>query len=257
MGTACAAIDGLVPHGQSSASVNTDTTPELPPNTGGKAVVVVKEFQWAGGGQTATLRNGDGDAVWEFSVGDRQEYGMALSKLVESALTNSGYFAVLPRDVLGVLETENGLDDAGKTDPSQANHDGGLLRPDLIVSIYVQEFNPHAGGSNFCGASMGSVTKKLVGIEAGLSSETGRVVLQVQLINRKTGVSIVDNVVEGVAESSKWQIGGFGLGQGALAGGALSKWADKPMGAAIRKAVAAAVVEIQKGTPSKMYWYEE
>lgn len=248
--TGCAGLGGA----KSSAVDNNDAVPELPPNTGAKAVVVVKPFEWKGSGSTAKFKSGDSE--WEFSVAERQEYGMELSALLEGALTNSTYFAVASRSVLGMLDQERGLDNRGDTDLTTGSDDGGLVRPDLIVSIHVQEFNPHAGGSSIAGGLLASLTQSIVGVASSYDTEAGKVVLQVQLTDRRTGINVADESVSGYAEESSFKIGGFGLGGGALAGGALSKWSDKPMGAAISKAIARAVVKIQEKTPKRMYTFE-
>lgn len=241
---------------KSDAKVNEEAIPELPPYSGPKARVVVKELDWGGNASSSVRVTGPDGEMVEWSVEQRQNVGADLGELIANSLTNSDRFAVLDRSILEEIERENKLAQSGVADASTGAQKGNLLRPDVYVVINVQEFNPHAGGSSMAGGALNWVTGSLLGAGAGYASETGKVVLQVKIVDASTSVTLKSTTVEGVAESSGFTFGALGLGSGALGGGALSQWEGKPMGAAIRKAVAKAVTEISIKTPEKYFVHE-
>jgi curli biogenesis system outer membrane secretion channel CsgG len=237
--------------------VNEEAIPELPPYSGPKARVVVKELDWGGNASSSVRVTGPDGEMVEWSVEQRQDVGADLGELIANSLTNSDRFAVLDRSILEDIERENRLAQSGVgRREHRGRRTGNLLRPDVYVVINVQEFNPHAGGSSMAGGALNWVTGSLLGAGAGYASETGKVVLQVKIVDASTSVTLKSTTVEGVAESSGFTFGALGLGAGALGGGALSQWEGKPMGAAIRKAVAMAVVEVSNKTPPKYFSHE-
>jgi curli biogenesis system outer membrane secretion channel CsgG len=243
----------------SSAEVNTDGVPDLPDWDGKpRARVVVQELDWKPNSRSTTVRveGPDGAQEWKWSVDERTNFGVALEGLLIDSLTNAQRFAVLDRSVLELIKSEKEVVEAGLAAPEGGAQDGGVLRPDVVVQIVVQEFEPAAKGSTLGLAAINYFLGEFLGIGAALTSTTGRVVLQLKLVDLSSTEVVLSTLVTGEASSSSITLGGGALAVGGLGGGALQQWEEQPMGAAIRLAIAQAVRELALRTPGRYFVQE-
>lgn len=243
----------------STAEINTDGVPNLPPWIGEpRARVVVQEIAWRTASQESTVRveGPDGVQEWSWSIGERTNFGVALEGLLIDSLVHAERFVVLDRSVVPLLNSEEALVDAGMTGPEGGAKRGGVLHPDVVVQIVVQEFEPAAKGSGLGLSAINYFLSRFIGIDAGLTSTTGRVVLQLKLVDLTSTEVVLSTLVTGEASSSSINVGGGALAVGGLGGGALQQWEDQPMGAAIRLAIAQAVRELALRTPGRYFVQE-
>jgi len=119
---------------------------------------------------------------------------------------------------------------------------------DLVVQGSVTKFDTDAGSSG----GFGGLKKKALG-KMGIDSKEANLELKIRLIDVATGDKIGEKKIK--ASSTDWKSGmtGGAYVDKVAMDGILSKYNDKPMGDAIRTAVARMIEMIDKGVPEKYY----
>jgi len=119
---------------------------------------------------------------------------------------------------------------------------------DLVIQGSVTKFDTDAGSSG----GFGGLKKAALG-KVGIDSKEAELELKIRLIDVATGGKVQEMKIQ--AGSTDWassMAGGAYVDKVAL-DGSLSKYADKPMGKAIRTALARMIEKIEKEVPAKYY----
>ena len=237
----------------SSATQETSAQVDLPPYNGPKARILIDDFGWGVGGANY-------GAEWEvedengnthrgsFSMQQTQVTTGLQASLSES-LMSTNRFIVQDRAMLKSYKQEQKLKKEGILNGDTAPKMGKVNSADLLVRGTVLEWEDDAGGSG--GGGGGLIGGFLGGI--GMSTQKGKVVVQVEIIDLETGDKLVSRQVRGEANSTGLTFGGFGWGGDVILGGAFSQYEKKPMGAAIRQAIAESVKLVATNVPEEYY----
>lgn len=231
-----------------NSSVENTSIPQLAPYDGPEVRLLIEGFVWGVGGQQA-----GGEWVYEDSNGRTQRVSWnvrqgglttGLKESLKMSLTESGRFLVTDRAAMNTLRDEKDLEEEGWIDETTAIQRGHVKSPEILVRATVLEWDDDSGGSN---AGLGG---KLGGIFGGigLKRERGKCVIQLEVMDARTLDSLCIRSCSGTA--SGWKVtGGGSLASGVALAGGLSEYEDKPMGKAIRLAIAQCVAEIVGNVP--------
>ena len=249
-------IPCILPSCQSTSSATHETSAEvtLPPYNGPKARILIDDFIWGVGG------DGSYAAEWEYEGPDGETHRghwsaqsnkvtNGLQASLSQSLMSTDRFIVQDRAMLKQYKQEQKLKDEGIVKADTAPKMGRVNSAELLIRGTVLEWEDDASGSGGMGGGFfGPIAGGI-----GLSSQKGKVVVQVEIIDLETGDKLVSRQVRGEASSSGLTFGGFGWGGGAILGGVFSEYEKKPMGDAIRKAIAESVKLVATNVPQEYY----
>ncbi len=249
-------IPYILPSCKSTSSATQETSAEvnLPPYDGPKARILIEDFVWGVGGE------GSVSAEWEYEGPDGETHRArwsaqsnkvttGLQASLSQSLMSTNRFIVQDRAMLKSYKQEQKLKDEGIVKADTAPKMGRVNSADLVIRGTVLDWEDDASGSS---AGGGGLLGGLLG-GVGLSTQKGKVVVQVEIIDLETSVKLASHQVCGEASSSGLTFGGFGWGGGAILGGAFSEYEKKPMGEAIRKAIAESVKLVATSVPQEYY----
>lgn len=239
----------------SQSSTARDTTSEvaLPPYDGPKARVLIDEFDWAVGGQGYEVSMEEEDEDGELR---RRTWSVQANKVVSgleaalrSSLMSTNRFIVADRKGIDNLKREQRLKKEGLAKEDSGARRGQVQSADLLVRGTVLEWEEDAGGSGGIGGAL--FGGGLGGI--GLSSSKGKVVVMIEIVDLETMDTLASGQVRGEASSTGISFGGIGWTGAAVLGGAFAEYEKKPMGDAIRKAIAESVKLVATNVPDEYY----
>lgn len=238
---------------QSGASRDTSSEVALPPYNGPKARVILDEFDWAVGGAGYEVSMEEEDEDGEVR---RRSWSVQANKVVNgleaslrSSLMSTNRFIVADRKGIDNLKREQRLKKEGIAKADSGARKGQVNSADLLIRGTVLEWEEDAGGSGGVGGGLfGGV---LGGV--GISSQKGKVVVLIEIVDLETMDTLASGQVRGEASSTGLVFGGFGWTGAAILGGAFSEYETKPMGDAIRKAIAESVRLVAGNVPDDYY----
>ena len=215
-------IPCMLPSCQSTSSATQETSAEvtLPPYNGPKARILIDDFIWGVGG------DGSYAAEWEYEGPDGETHRgrwsaqsnkvtNGLQASLSQSLMSTDRFIVQDRAMLKQYKQEQKLKDEGIVKADTAPKMGRVNSAELLIRGTVLEWEEDASGSGGMGGGfLGPIAGGI-----GLSSQKGKVVVQVEIIDLETGDKLVSRQVRGEASSSGLTFGGFGWGGGAILGG--------------------------------------
>ncbi|MBK7875286.1 MAG: hypothetical protein IPJ77_05980 [Planctomycetes bacterium] len=239
----------------SSASADTSADVKLPPYNGPKARIVIDAFEWgvsqSGYEVTSEYEDEDGDrrrTTWS-SRGSNVTSGLEAS--LKQSLMSTDRFIVADRKGIKKFKDELKLKEEGFMRSENAPEKGQIHGADLLVRGTVLEWEEDAGGSGGGGGFLGGI---IPGMGGGLfSSEKGKCVIQVEIIDLNSMDTLVSQQVKGEAKSTSFGLGAIGWTGSAVLGGVFSEYEKKPMGQAIRQAIAESIRLIAARVPQSYY----
>jgi len=264
-----AALNSCALPASSNSSAQQDTTSDvnLPPYNGPRARVVLDDFDW-GVGQAD--HEGAGSAAIETTYEDedgttrRSTTTIAVSQQsnkvctglhasLRQSLMSTNRFIVADRKGIDNLRNEQKLKDQGIADKKSGAAIGNVQGADLLIRGTVLEWEEDSGGSSAGGGGLFGFTEGLTGGLVGVSSQKGRVVVLVEVVDIATMDTLASAQVVGDASGSSLTFGGFGWTGGAALVGGFQQYEKKPMGDAIRKAIAGSVKMIAEEVPEDYF----
>ncbi len=225
----------------------------LPPYAGPKARIIIDDFEWGvqSSGYEVTQEYEDEGGATRRSTWTVKgnEVSSGLQASLKSSLISTNRFIVADRKGLEKLKKERQLADEGFVKESTAPKKGEVNSADLLVRGTVLEWEEDAGGS---GGGIGGLVGGMLG-GIGVGTSKGKVVIAMEIIDLETLDTLFAETVRGEASSTGLTFGGFGWGGGAVLGGAFSQYEKKPMGDAIRKAIAESIRLLATRVPEAYY----
>ncbi len=256
---------GLVSCATSGSSAQRDSSADvvLPPYHGPKARIILDEFEWgAGHGEHEGSSTGVIETTYEDEQGIQRRSTTTISAGGSTNRVSSGLHASLRQSLMSTnrfivgdrkgvdnLRKERDLRNEGLANPETGARIGQVQGADLLIRGTVLEWEEDAGGSRGGGGGI------LPGLLGGgiLDRSKGKVVVHIEIVDLATLDTIDACQVVGEASATSFDLGLAGWTGGALLGGVFSEYEKKPMGDAIRKAIAEAVKFVGTNVPQDYF----
>jgi curli biogenesis system outer membrane secretion channel CsgG len=162
--------------------------------TGGKMTVAVMDFK-----NTSSY-----DGEWML--------GQGMADMLNTDLFKTGKFRVVEREKLNLIMQEKQLARDGEVNSKQAAALGKLIGADYIITGNVTEFGLSQGGFSGAGSSLGGGGRRGGGLGGfgglGVKTQTARVVVDVRVVNAKTGELVAADEGEGKESTGSLTAGG-------------------------------------------------
>jgi curli biogenesis system outer membrane secretion channel CsgG len=244
---------------QPTVSEERSVSPDLLPNDSGqKARIAVRKFEWRAGAQNSgdykvSYTDGNGEertAKWSVEFEGRIT---GLTDLLTDSLVNSAYFQVLERDQFEDTKEEVQMQEEGWVQEGSGPTKGQAIGADLGIYGAVTEWEEDAGGSSIGGGGFLPLPSLLGG--AALGRSKGRLAITIRVYDLNSSSVLASRTI--VGEASSWRVQGGALGflGGTVLAGGLSQYESKPMGQAIRMAIAEAMKAVVNSTPKDYFRY--
>lgn len=181
--------------------------------------------------------------------------GADLAALLTSGLAESGRFILLERQVLGQAMAEQDLTKSGRIRQEAGVPTGEVEGADLLIVGRLTSVNPGTAG---LGGGLGTVGSffglpgMIIGAAAGGIRQSS-LTLDLRVVDARTSRVLATTTVEGKSTD----FGGGVLGGGIPFIGALGGWQKTPLEKPLRAAVQKAVEFVVQKTPPQYYRYKE
>jgi len=173
-----------------------------------------------------------------------------IEAIVINALLQTGRFRLVERTELSGVIAEQDLATSGRIAKPSGAKTGNILGAEYLVQLVITDYETNTSGSDGAiGGLLRSKVPLLGGVKIGKS--TGRVGLNIRLIDAETSEITFTKQIEAVIKESNFGFGGVGWGSDLALGGFLSKYAKTPVGQAVIAGVNQAVFELIKQVGTK------
>ena len=165
-------------------------------------------------------------------------------------MSQTGRFRLVERTELGDVLAEQDLASSGRIAKPSGAKTGNVLGAEYLVQLVVTDYETNTSGTDK--GIGGLLTKKvplLGGVKAG--SSTGRVGLNVRLIDAETSEITFTKQIEAVIKETNLSFGGAGLIGDVGLGGFMSQYSKTPVGQAVIAGINQAVFELIKQVGAK------
>jgi curli biogenesis system outer membrane secretion channel CsgG len=173
-----------------------------------------------------------------------------IEAIVIDSLSQTGRFRLVERTELGDVLAEQDLASSGRVAKPSGAKTGNVLGAEYLVQLVVTDYESNTSGTDK--GIGGLLTKKvplLGGVKAG--SSTGRVGLNVRLIDAETSEITFTKQIEAVIKETNLSFGGAGLIGDVGLGGFMSQYSKTPVGQAVIAGINQAVFELIKQVGAK------
>ena len=173
-----------------------------------------------------------------------------IEAIVIDSLSQTGRFRLVERTELGDVLAEQDLASSGRIAKPSGAKTGNVLGAEYLVQLVVTDYESKTSGTDK--GVGGILTRKvplLGGIKAG--SSTGRVGLNIRLIDAETSEITFTKQIEAVIKETNLAFGGAGLIGDVGLGGFMSQYSKTPVGQAVIAGVNQAVFELIKQVGAK------
>lgn len=173
-----------------------------------------------------------------------------IEAIVIDSLSQTGRFRLVERTELGDVLAEQDLASSGRVAKPSGAKTGNVLGAEYLVQLVVTDYETNTSGTDK--GIGGLLTKKvplLGGVKAG--SSTGRVGLNVRLIDAETSEITFTKQIEAVIKETNLSFGGAGLIGDVGLGGFMSQYSKTPVGQAVIAGINQAVFELIKQVGAK------
>jgi len=165
-------------------------------------------------------------------------------------LSQTGRFRLVERTELGVVLEEQDLASSGRIAKPSGAKTGNVLGAEYLVQLVVTDYESKTSGTDKgIGGLLTSKVPLLGGVKAG--SSTGRVGLNIRLIDAETSEITFTKQIESVIKESNLGFGGGALIGDVGLGGFMSEYSKTPVGQAVIAGVNQAVFELIKQVGAK------
>lgn len=173
-----------------------------------------------------------------------------IEAIVIDSLSQTGRFRLVERTELGDVLAEQDLASSGRVAKPSGAKTGNVLGAEYLVQLVVTDYETNTSGTDGAvGGLLRSKVPLLGGIKAG--SSTGRVGLNVRLIDAETSEITFTKQIEAVIKETNLGFGGVGWGSDLALGGFLNSYSKTPVGQAVIAGVNQAVFELIKEVGAK------
>ena len=173
-----------------------------------------------------------------------------IEAIVIDSLSQTGRFRLVERTELGDVLAEQDLASSGRIAKPSGAKTGNVLGAEYLVQVVVTDYETKTSGTD---KGIGGLLTKSVpllgGVKAGSSS--GRVGLNIRLIDAETSEITFTKQIEAVIKESNLSFGGAGLIGDVGLGGFMSQYSKTPVGQAVIAGINQAVFELIKEVGAK------
>ncbi len=156
-----------------------------------------------------------------------------IESIVIDAMARTNRFRLVERTVLGDVLGEQDLATSGRVSQPSGAATGNVLGAEYLVQVVVTDYESNTSSSD--GGVVGGLLRSRVPVLGGarVSSGTGRVGLNIRLIDAETSEIVFTKQIESIINESSFSVGGVAFaGDGAL-GGFFSSYSRTPIGQAV------------------------
>jgi len=173
-----------------------------------------------------------------------------IEAIVIDSLSQTGRFRLVERTELGDVLDEQDLASSGRVAQPSGAKTGNILGAEYLVQLVVTDYETNTSGTDKgVGGLLMSKVPLLGGVKAG--SSTGRVGLNIRLIDAETSEITFTKQIEAVINETNLAFGGAGLVGDVGLGGFMSEYSKTPVGQAVIAGVNQAVFELVKQVGAK------
>lgn len=173
-----------------------------------------------------------------------------IEAIVIDSLAQTGRFRLVERTELDNVLGEQDLASSGRVAQPSGAATGNVLGAEYLVQVVITDYESNTSGQS---GGVGGLLRKRVpvlgGVKAG--SSTGRVGLNIRLIDAETSEITFTKQIEAVIKESNLSFGGVGIGGDLALGGFLSNYSKTPIGQAVIAGINQGVYELIKQVGSK------
>lgn len=173
-----------------------------------------------------------------------------IEAIVIDSLNQTGRFRLVERTALGSVLDEQDLASSGRVAKPSGAATGNVLGAEYLVQVVITDYESNTSGKKGgVGGLLKSKVPLLGGVGGGKSS--GRVGLNVRLIDAETSEIIFTKQIESVISETNISFGGIGFGSDAILGGFMSSYSKTPIGQAVIAGINEGVFELIKQVGAK------
>ena len=173
-----------------------------------------------------------------------------IEAIVIDSLAQSGRFRLVERTELGSVLGEQDLVASGRVAKPSGAETGNVLGAEFLVQLVITDYETKTSGTDKgVGGLITSSIPLFGGVKAG--SSTGRVGLNIRLIDAETSEITFTKQIEAVIKETDLGFGGVAWASGGALGGFMSSYSKTPVGQAVIAGVNQAVFELIKQVGAK------
>ena len=168
-----------------------------------------------------------------------------IEAIVIDSLAQTGRFRLVERTELSNVLGEQDLAASGRIAQPSGAKIGKILGAEYLVQVVVTDYETNTSGKDSgIGGLFGKKVPLFGGVKAG--SSTGRIGLNIRLIDAETSEITFTKQIEAVIKKTNLSFGGIGFGSDLALGGFLSSYAKTPVGQAVIAGINQGVFELIK-----------
>lgn len=173
-----------------------------------------------------------------------------IEAMVIDSLAQTGRFRLVERTELASVLGEQDLVASGRIAKPSGAKTGNVLGAEFLVQLVITDYETKTSGTDKgVGGLVFSKIPLFGGVKAG--SSTGRVGLNIRLIDAETSEITFTKQIEAVIKESNLAFGGVAWGSGGALGGFMSSYSKTPVGQAVIAGINQAVFELIKQVGAK------
>jgi len=173
-----------------------------------------------------------------------------IEAIVIDSLAQTGRFRLVERTELGSVLGEQDLAASGRVAKPSGAATGNVLGAQYLVQLVITDYEANTSGKK---GAIGGLLKSKVPLLGGIGGgkSTGRVGLNVRLIDAETSEIIFTKQIESVISETNLSFSGAGVGGDAILGGFMSSYSKTPIGQAVIAGINEGVFELIKQVGAK------
>jgi len=216
--------------------------------SGRKARLGVLEVDNNSSASSYTVSTMMGDVSYSDNTGGVPVNG--IEAIVIDSLSQTGRFRLVERTELADVLGEQDLVSSGRVAKPSGAKTGNVLGAEYLVQLVITDYEAKTSGTDKgIGGILTSKVPLLGGVKAG--SSTGRVGMNIRLIDAETSEITFTKQIEAVIKETNLAFGGAGLIGDLGLGGFMSQYAKTPIGQAVIAGINQAVFELIKQVGAK------
>jgi len=168
-----------------------------------------------------------------------------IEAIVIDSLAQTGRFRLVERTALGSVLGEQDLAASGRVAKPSGAATGNVLGAEYLVQVVITDYESNTSGKS---GGVGGLLRKKVPVLGGIGGgkSSGRIGLNVRLIDAETSEIIFTKQIESVISETNLTFGGVGFGSDAILGGFMSSYSKTPIGQAVIAGINEGVFELIK-----------
>lgn len=211
--------------------------------SGRKARLGVLEVDNTSSATSYTVSSAYGDV--DYSANTTGVPVNGIESIVIDSLSQTHRFRLVERTELGSVLGEQDLAASGRVAKPSGAATGNILGAEYLVQVVITDYETNTSGTDKgVGGLIASKVPLFGGVKAG--SSTGRVGLNIRLIDAETSEITFTKQIEAIIKESDLSFGGVAWGSGGALGGFMSSYSKTPVGQAVIAGINQAVFELIK-----------